>query len=58
MLNNANTEPTEWDSLEQDVPFKGGWVRDEATVDTEVQQPEEGLHHPKAEQLDALQESL
>lgn len=56
--NDTNTEPTEWDSLEQDVPFKGDQVGDEATVDTEVRQPEGGLHHPKAEQLNALQESL
>ena len=58
VLNNTNAEPTEWDSLEQDVPFKGDQVGDEATVDTEVRQPEGGLHHPKAEQLNALQESL
>lgn len=56
--NDTNTEPTEWDSLEQDVAFKGDQVGDEATVDTEARQREEGLHHPRAEQLNALQESL
>lgn len=58
VLNTTNAEPTEWDSLARDVPYKNDQANNGVAVDTEARQREEGLHHPKAEQLNALQESL